>query len=224
MAIRKTALAPHEWYHCYSRGVDKRRTFESTRDYERFIQILYLCNSEEPLHRDNLKRKSAAELFEVPRSHTLVRIATWCLMSNHFHLLLQETAEDGISRFMHKIGTAYSMYFNIKNDRVGGLFVKPFRSKHVPDDKYFRWVVQYIHLNPIEFLSPNWKLDLVKNFNVLEKRLKEYPYSSLPDYCGTARKEVAILDSATLELLRGTLPSLSQALKDMAPYQEELLM
>ena len=74
------------------------------------------------------------------------------------------------------------MYFNIKNEQGGNLFVKPFRSKHIADDEYMQHVVQYIHLNPLEIFEPNWKSGLKSISASLEKKLREYPYSSLASY------------------------------------------
>ena len=87
---------------------------------------------------------------------TYCDILAYCLMPNHFHLLLQDAlpAGGGISKFMQKVGTAYTMYFNASRERAGNLFVKPFRSKHVSDDRYFKRVAQYIHFNPIELMEP----------------------------------------------------------------------
>ena len=150
--MNRKPFAPDEWYHCYSRGVDKRTTFESPREYKRFIELLYLCNSEEPIHRSNLLNKTNEEILSVLRGAPLVSIGAYCLMPNHFHLLLKDLSEegDGISRFMQKLGTAYTMFFNTSRERTGNLFVKPFRSKHIKDDEYLKRVTQYIPFNPIE--------------------------------------------------------------------------
>jgi len=222
MAFRRSLFAPDEWYHCYSRGVDKRKTFEEPRDYERFAQSLYLCNSESPLHRDDLPSKQDETIFNIPRGSTLVAIGTYCLMPNHFHLLIQEKIDGGITRFMQKLGTAYTMYFNIKNDRVGGLFVKPFRSKHVSEDRYFAYVAQYIHLNPIELFSPRWKSGEVRPLVVLDKQLRGYPYSSLPEYVGSSRPQETILDVEAFNLLRNKLPPLQEIISEAAAYYQEL--
>ena len=222
MALRRTPFAPGEWYHCFSRGVEKRITFEAPRDYERFIQLLYLCNSLEPVRRDNFKQKSNSEMYETKRATSLVAIGAYCCMPNHFHLLLQEKAEGGISKFMHKVGTAYTMYFNIKNERIGGLFVKPFRSKHVSENLYFAQVAQYIHLNPIELFQPGWKSGAVVDLTRTEQQLREYSYSSLPDYIGDQRPERAILDTEAFDLIASQVSNISDLLVDTAAYYQNL--
>jgi len=177
MANRPT-LAPGEWYHCFSRGIDKRTTFETVADYERFIEMLYLANSTEPVHRGNIHYKKHDEVFSVPRSKPLVSVGAYALMPNHFHLLLYEIIDGGISNFMQKLGIAYAMYFNIKNNRTGNLFVKPFRSRHVDNDIYFQHCVDYIHLNPAELFESGWKRGVVKDLRALESNVVRYPYSS----------------------------------------------
>ena len=80
---------------------------------------------------------------------------------------------------MQKLGTAYTMYFNIKYNRSGGLFTRPFRSRHIQDDLYIQRVIQYIHCNPAELFEPRWKEGVVKNIKSLEHKLCGYSYSSL---------------------------------------------
>jgi putative transposase len=195
MAYRK-GFAPGEWYHCYSRGIDKRSTFEEKRDYDRFLELLYLCNSSESVHRSNL---NTDDVFETERVAPLTSIGAFCLMPNHFHLLLKQIDEGGISEFMQKLGTAYTMYFNIKYQRSGGLFVKPFRSRHIPDDHYFQRVIQYIHCNPAELYEPGWKDGKVKDNKSLQRKLLSYRYSSFEAFAdkNTAR---GILDPVIFKI------------------------
>lgn len=123
---------------------------------------------------------------------------------------------------MQKLGVAYTMYFNKKNDRTGNLLMRPFRSKHVEDDRYFRRVAQYIHLNAAELFEPGWKKGQVKNFSQLKKQLEEYRYSSLTDYVGCERPELAILNSEATELIRAGLLPIDETLSEMTEYYSEL--
>ena len=215
-------FAPGEWYHCYSRGVDKRNVFENRSDYERFLQLLFIINSETPIHRSDISKKTTAEIMMMDRHKPTVAIAAYSLMKNHFHILVKEVAEGGISEFMRTLGIAYAMYFNIKNKRVGNLFVKPFRSKHVADDRYFKYVTQYIHLNSAEVFEPRWKDGKIKNFSQLEDEIKNYRYSSLQDYCGIERPERNILDLETFGWLKDELPQLKKILPEASEYYREL--
>lgn len=215
-------FAPDEWYHCYTRGVDKRTVFENKNDYERFLQLLYLLNSEKAVHRSDLSKKTTSEIMLMERRKPIVAIGAYSLMRNHFHILIKEISEGGISKFMRTLGIAYAMYFNIRNERVGNLFVKPFRSKHVDDDRYFKYIIQYIHLNSAEIFESKWKDGVIKNYSELEQKLKNYRYSSLQDYCENTRSETAILNQETLQWLKSELPPLKEMLPEAAEYYREL--
>jgi len=222
MAYRRTTFAPDEWYHCYNRGVDKRTVFETPRDYERFSEALYLSNSVESVARGIFQHLSHSDIMHLQREEPLIAIGAYCLIPNHFHLLIKEIVEGGISRFMHRLGTSYTMYFNIKNERTGNLFMKPFRSKHVADNRYFARVAQYIHLNPAELFEPRWKEGTVRNMETLEKNLRAFKYSSLPVYAG-ARETDPILDLESVELLREELPTIdTDFLKETAAYYADI--
>lgn len=217
-------LAIGEWYHCYSRGVDKRNTFVGEKDYKRFIQSVYLSNSSNVIHRSDYNSKTHAEILSLPRSTPIVSIAAYALMPNHFHFLIKEIKSGGITKFMRKLGTSYTMYFNIKNERIGNLFVKPFRSKHINDDRYLKYVTQYVHLNPAELFEPRWKDGVIKDINSLTLRLKKYPHSSFGDYCGLERIEKVILDESVMTMLKDNLPSPSIIIKDAAAYYQKIAL
>ena len=92
MSHHATPFAPDEWYHCFNRGVDKRIVFTNPEDYERFLMLLYACNSREPIHISNVYQgRTLVDLVAaVARKETLVDIGAYCLMPNHYHLLLRE--------------------------------------------------------------------------------------------------------------------------------------
>ena len=216
----RVKFAPGEWYHCYSRGVDKRTVFQDEADYKRFVSLLYLANSSQHIRRDSLSKDSS--VYETTRPQVLVSIGAYALMPNHFHLLLYEKEEGGISAFMRKLGIAYAMYFNIKNKRVGNLFVKPFRSKHLADDRYLQYCVDYIHLNPAELYEPTWKQGAVSNIVKLKSDLMQYPHSSLFDFhVERGRPESVILDSEACSVFEKK--PLEVVLDDAQSYYEENL-
>lgn len=222
MGYRRTPFAPGEWYHCFSRGVDKRTIFETEADYRRFLQLLYLSNSANTIERGRIQHLSHSEIFSVPRGEPFVSVGVYTLMKNHPHLLLQEKVEGGITKFLHKVFTGYTMYFNIKRKRIGNLLITPFRSKHITDDRYLRRCVQYIHVNFAEIVEPGWKEGRVSNLQKLEKKLLSYPYSSAQDYFSEeTRPEKALLDPETFELIRGR-DSFSEMLAETQLYYQEL--
>ena len=181
---RKIKLEEGEFYHVYNRGVDKRIIFQDIHDYRRFLALLYITNSEETIHMSNdfPKKTPLDEIFKKDRGSQLVAIGAYCLMPNHFHLLLTPLVADGISKFMQKLQTGYSMYFNKKNERNGSLFQGVFKSKHATGDIYFKYLFAYIHLNPAKIKDKNWKTKSKKILSNLKNFLAKYPYSSLQEY------------------------------------------
>ncbi len=218
MSYRRTPFAPDEHYHCYTRGIDGRVTFQDKQYYERFQEYLYLCNDTNPFDRSDFLKVPHAGIFSRPRKGELVAIACYSLMPNHFHVGFQELEEGGSSKFLQKLGTSYSMYFNAKYKRIGGLFMGPCRSRHIGNDRYFKRVVQYIHLNAAELYESGWKCGVVKNMRLLEKQLGEYAFSSLRDYIGSPRAERTILNSEMISLAREGLPPLKAVLVEAREY------
>src|SRR3989344_8423872 len=221
MAYRRIPFQLGEWFHCYNRGIDKRTVFESEDDSERFLKLLYLANSTAYLHMADIRHKTDV-IVTRPRKQTLVAIGAYCLMPNHFHLLLKEIHEGGITRFMQKLGTAYTMYFNKKYDRVGGLFTKPFRARHVADDRYFQRVVDYIHCNPAELYEPGWKKGAVRNIDRLEQQLLQYRYSSFADYNDKKRPHATILSHDGFETYVSRTPK--RMLAEARAYYADIAM
>jgi putative transposase len=180
---RKEKFEQGEFYHIYNRGVEKRAIFQNTSDYKRFMALLYLTNSDQTVEfRNSSSKSSLYEILKTDRGEPLVAIGAYCLMPNHFHLLLTPLVDGGISKFMLKLQTGYSMYFNKKNDRVGALFQGVFKSEHVSDDRYLQYLYAYIHLNPAKLKNSNWKIQSKSFLNQLKKFISGYPYSSLQEY------------------------------------------
>ena len=199
--LRKDPFVTGEYYHIYNRGIDKRIIFKSKNDYERFAVLLYIANTEEALKLDNLVNilhKSYEEIMQVEKEKALVSIGAWCLMPNHFHLIVRQEVEGGITKFMRKLGVGYSMFFNIKYKRQGALFGGPFKSKCIKsDDNYLRQLFAYVHLNPLDLEFPNWEKEIFKlsvENNRMKNFLQLYKYSSYPEYVGADRVEKNILN------------------------------
>ncbi len=101
MSIRKIDFSINEYYHLYNRGNSKQKIFLDAEDYNHFIKLLYLCNSVRGITFRDVSQNS----YEFDREETLVNIGAYCLMPNHFHLLVKEKVENGISKFMQKLLT-----------------------------------------------------------------------------------------------------------------------
>ena len=226
---RKHAFIEGENYHIYSRGVEKRIVFNNDREYRRFMLLLLLCNSKETIKMANILKKYRGEpsllAFEQEAKglgeETLVDILAYALMPTHFHLIVRGRTASGISRFMLKIMTAYSMYFNIKYQRSGPLFTRPFRSKHIDSDEYFRWVFAYVLLNPLELFQTGWKEAGLQDVGKAKDFMNSYRYSSFQDYFGQRRPESSILSSDVLPTTLNEIQTIDDLLQQLASTSEE---
>lgn len=221
MAFRNP-FAPGEHYHCYNRGVDKRVVFKARQDYERFLSLLYVCNGSKNIQLSDRRDTSLHSILadkSIDRGTPLTNLEVYSLMPNHVHFILQETATGGITIFMQKVFTGYTMYFNRKYRRSGALFAGPFKSRHIFDDLYFKQVVPYVLLNPIELFEPDWKVGK-GNPKKGKERLLEYPYSSLPDFFGKKRSQGKLIGD-TLHSYYDSTPSLKTMLRAAQEYYRE---
>lgn len=178
--MRKFKFYTGEYYHIYNRGVDKRDIFLSDADYFRFLKEMRYMNCSNRV--SNFKNKHCIEAkprYKGNEGDALVGIICYCLMPNHFHFMLRQLKDDSISKFMQKVGTGYTQYFNLKYNRSGSLFQGTFKAKHITEDAYLLHLSRYIHRNPLE-------ISKVNNF---ENHLKpeEYKWSSFSFYLEQAR-------------------------------------
>lgn len=176
-----------ELYHVLNRGVEKRTIFLDKQDHARFVHNMYEFNDTAPAANTS---RTAAPMFEI-RSRTLGRekivdIHGWCLMGNHYHLLLSETREKGMTQFLRKLNVGYAMYFNTKYKRSGTLFQGRTKKIRIASDAHFLYILHYIHLNPLDFLksTSNWREGKIGNAQRALAHLEKYRWSSYLDYCG----------------------------------------
>jgi len=166
-----------EYYHVYNRGTDERLVFLDEEDYQRFLTGVDEFNDIRSI--PNLFRKRST-LQNIPRNQEtrLVEIICYCLMPNHYHFIIKVVREGGLSKFIQKLGTGYTKYFNIKYQRSGVLFQGKYKSIHIEHSSYLLHLSRYIHLNPLDILIPSWRK---KKFSIRNKMpfLMEYKYSSL---------------------------------------------
>jgi putative transposase len=198
MTTRKEQFVTGEYYHVYNRGNSRQNIFKDDIDRDRFVKLLYLCNSAKSIDfRDDIV-KQKIDAFDYERGGRLVSIGAWVLMPNHFHLYITpyERVSGGdkeVSLFMNKLSTAYSMYFNKKHSRTGTLFEGPFKSVLLEEDEQAKYLFSYIHLNPVKLIDPQWKKRGLENCNKTLKFLEEYKWSSYHDYRGKKRPESKII-------------------------------
>lgn len=173
---RKLIFANDEIYHVFNRGVEKRPTFTNkweldrallALDYYRFANLpiklskfLILPNAEKTQLLESIKKDN----------EKLVEIICFCLMPNHFHFMLKQKVENGISIFVSNFTNSYTKYFNTRHERVGPLFQGTFKAVRIGSEEQLTHVSRYIHLNP------------VSSFLIEPEDLESYEWSSYPEY------------------------------------------
>lgn len=183
--MRKIQFVNNQYYHICNRGVERRNIFLDEEDFERFIFHIFECNDVRLLTNEPFqKRKEKIIHTGHSVSQLLVDIISWCLMPNHFHLLVKQLAENGIKSLMHRITMTYAKGFNHKYERTGALFQGPFVAKLIDRNEYLRQVIAYILVNPLEMFDKNWKEKGVKNLKEAVRFLKYYKYSGLQELIG----------------------------------------
>lgn len=155
------------YYHIYNRGVEKRPIFNSTWDYYRFFTTLNYYRISPLVMKLSDFRRGKKTIKEAKDQKQIVEILAYCLMPNHFHLLIKQESEEGITKFLKKITNSYTRYFNTKYDRIGPLMQGTFKAKLIDTDEYLLQLSKYIHRNP---------------FSHILKRNISYPYSSYSHY------------------------------------------
>lgn len=174
MPYRITPFVNGEFYHLYARGLEKQETFLNHRDYSHFLEALFYYQIQNPKPKFSTYRQS--KVFPIDSSKKIVEIICYCLMPNHFHLLVKQLRDGGISELMRKLILSITKYRNTKYNHKGPLFQVPFKAVHIETDEQFVHVSRYIHLNPLVAL--------------ITKDLKLYPWSSYPTYIGLDNQPV----------------------------------
>ena len=167
---RRVIFSNNQHYHVYNRGVDRRNIFIDDGDRRRFLKYFALHNMD--------------------ADGPFVRIICYALMPNHFHFLLEQLRERGISLLMHRAGLSYAMYFNKRHDRSGRLYSSTFHAKLIENDAYLLHLSRYIHLNPLDLQQPGWQDTELLDVRSADRFLKEYRWSSYRSYLGLSNDPI----------------------------------
>lgn len=202
-------FATNEFYHLYSRGVDKRRIFMDTNDYLRFIHDLYEFNDTKPapaFSRRQTNNVGHRKSYIEQSRKQLVRIHAFVQMPNHYHLLIEQLTKDGVTLFMRKLNIGYAKAFNLKQERSGYLFQGRFKDVYVKDDGQLAHLVCYMHANPLDLLKKDWKEKGLTKTEINEalKFLEKYRWSSHLDYIGIKNFPSVINNKFLLRFFGGT--------------------
>jgi len=172
--IRKVVFRNDEIYHVFNRGIERRTIFTNKRNYERARDLIRFYKHKTRQRYSQVIRLTEdirnKILDEVYKSEKLIDILAYCLMPNHFHFLLKQNSEKGISTFVSNFTNAYTKYFNTKNQRLSPLFQGTFKAVLVESEEQLVHLSRYIHLNP------------VVSSVIRESDLDSYPWSSYPEY------------------------------------------
>ncbi|MBI4093712.1 transposase [Candidatus Kaiserbacteria bacterium] len=171
-------------YHVLNRGVDKRKIFLDNRDRARFVHDLWEFNAEE--NPQNVRRRLGMTGLRNPSSLPIVDLHGWCIMGNHYHLLLSERAGGGLTKFIRRLNVGYANYFNLRNRRTGTLFEGRTKKILIERESHFLYILHYIHLNPLDFVpdAREWRNGAIGAPSKALDYLATYRWSSYLDYCG----------------------------------------
>lgn len=185
-------FVPESYYHLYNRGVNRRKIFLDDADYQYFLQLLARHLADKPT-QDRVGR-------EYKWLSPQISLQAYCLMPNHFHLLVYQTSERGTAELMMSVCTAYTMYFNKRYKRRGPLFENSYRASLITDDAYLQHISRYIHLNPANY--------------------KQWQYSSYANYIG--ERYVSWLQPAGIVELSGSVQEYVGFVADYEDVQRSL--
>jgi len=178
--MKKPTFVNGDYYHLYNHAIADKNIFDDPRDHIRFLSLLKEFNTNNHIELRRLKSNYKYNLVAHDFSQPYVKIIAYCLMSNHFHLIIEQLTDGGITNFMQKIGTGYTMYYNTRYESRGHIFSNSFLANHIQTDDQLLYTTTYVHMNPVK-KNKNVLYDLKVDKEKLE-RLISYPWSSLPQY------------------------------------------
>jgi putative transposase len=194
--VRKEAFLPGEYYHIYDRTIFNMPEFKDLQTSERLAQAFLLSNSTQSSSAFQFLRNhpdaTIDKALRIARGgEKLVDVLCYVIMPDHYHLLVRELAERGISEFIRKCNISIAKYINTVKERRGPIFESRFKSKHINSDTYLHHLSLYIHLNPLDFIAgKSWREHDLKNWYKHRAKLLNYKWSSLNFYFNNIKNEI----------------------------------
>lgn len=215
MSRRTTPIITNQIYHIFNRGIASQPIFSSIYHYQRFLELIEYYRFQTPDLRFSFYHRLAPTekqkyLIEMKKKKLpQIQIFAFCLMPNHYHLLIKELLENGIRKFIGNLQNSYAKYFNTKEKRKGSLFTEMFKNVRVENEDHFIHLARYIHLNPLT----SYIISKVEE-------LDNYPWSSFAYYL--KKDPVDFLESNTLLSLFKDTKTLETFTKDQIDYQRKI--
>jgi len=210
---RKLVFVNNYIYHVYNRGIDERDIYLCKKDYLRFIELLKFYNSNSTkISYSKFIKLSQKDKDKFVQQHdqsgNLIEILAYCLMPNHFHLLLRQSLDGGITKYLSNVANAYAQYFNLKYKRKGTLYQGAFKAVFIESDAQLTHMSRYIHINPV-----------VSSLVELSK-LECYPWSSLKYYLNSTGSD--FVNSKLVLSYFGSIEKYKNFIYDQIDYGKEL--
>lgn len=160
--MRKVQFVNGEYYHIYNRGIEGREIFIDEEDYLKFLRSLKDFNNQSYYEeRAQIVRKygfkELSSFFE--KTEKVIELVALCLLPNHFHLILRQLVKKGVPKYLHKLGTSFTNFFNKKYERSGRLFQGPYKAIYIDNNDYLLWLSGYVNGN-----SEIHKVEKAKNY------------------------------------------------------------
>ncbi|QQG42921.1 MAG: transposase [Candidatus Giovannonibacteria bacterium] len=195
--MRKEVFSVGEFYHIYNRGTDKRKIFLDKYDFERFLQSMQEFNTLKPIgsiYENSFVKNQLGS--SASKQRKLVNCVAYCLNPNHYHFILQQTEERGVEKFMQRLGTGFTNYFNNKYHRSGVLFQGKFKSRHIDSNEYLLHISAYVNLNDrIHRLGSrasksSWEEYVEKQKGTCEKKIILDQFRNIAEYKTFAKESL----------------------------------
>lgn len=216
MPIRKIPLVSGEFYHVFNHGIDYRDVCHNNREYQRLLLTLWFYQPQFVQMKLSkyltLATSARVQLIEeINHKPKCIEIQAYSLMPNHYHLIIKQIADKGISTFVGNFQNSYTKYYNKKHDRHGSLFLVPFRARHISSEAQYLHVCRYVHLN-------RYSSGFVSSIEAL----RDNPLSSLPYYLNTLTQKRKIVSQDMLQQLFNNPDKHWEFVRDQSDYQRQL--